>query len=275
MKKNAACLLLILGTALHLFASVTPVAFDADGERKNYGETLTITPMDKTVTVTKDKIVIAPKKERVEYTITGYFNGQIVNKTKNTVLKLKNAYLENTSGEPALLGEAKTEIATANGSTNYVLSSGTNAAKVAALHCKKNLELGGSGTLYVSGSVYHAVKGDDVKIKGSGTFYLQGTSKGSALNCRSLIVEAGKACTVYLMNSKNGIKADNTISIASGSFYVYDNGTAFKTDTKEKTPGEAHGITLSGGVFHTHGNAALYATEKNAYKAAGSRFIED
>ena len=273
MKKIA--LFAALGALALCLTHAQSVTIDAAGARASYGSKITVTPQDKTVTVTKDKIVFAPKKEGVEYTISGYFNGQIVNKTKNTVLKLKGAYLENTAGEAAVYGEAKTEISTAKDTVNYIVSSGTNASKVAALHGKKNLELGGSGTLYVAGGVYHGVKGDDVKLKGSGTFYLQGSSKGSALNCRSLVVEKDKAFTAYLVNSKNGVKADNTISVASGTFCLYNLGTAFKTDTKSEAPTAPHGITLSGGTYRTAGVATLYDTENGAYRAKGAKFVEE
>ena len=272
MKKNVLFIPVIFLTA-GLFAQ--KMTLDVASAKKSFGTAITIAPMDSTVTVTKDKITIAPKKEDVTYTISGYFNGQIVNKTKNTVLKLKDAYLENTSGAAAIYGEAKTEVSTTSGTVNYVVSSGTADAKNAAIQFKKNLVLGGSGTLTVKVDVYHAVKADDVKIKGSGAFYLQGTDKGSGLNCHSLTVEKGKTFSAYFLNSKNAVKADNTILIQSGNFYLYDNETAFKTDTKKEDPKNPHSITLSGGVFHTSGNKNFYETEKKAYKALGSKITEE
>ena len=153
------------------------VKIDNEKFRTFYGDRISITPSDSTVKITKDKIITEPKKEGVEYTIFGYFNGQIVNKTKNTVLKLSKVYLENTSGEPVIYGEAKTEISTAKDTKNFIVASGSadprtkSKSKPAAIYCKKNLELGGSGNLYVVGNVYHAVKADDVKLKGTGGFF--------------------------------------------------------------------------------------------------------
>ena len=206
--------------------------------KKSFASKISVLPADSTVTVTKDKIILAPKKEGIEYKVSGYFNGQIVNKTKNTVIRLENAFIENSSGEAAILGEAKTEISSAKGSTNYLVSSGKSAQKTAALQCKKNLEIGGSGTLYAVGNVYHAVKGDDVKLKGNGTFYFQGTKEGSAVNCENLITEKGKNFKAFLLNSKNGVKADFSVSIASGNFYLQGNKTSFKVPEK--------GLKLSG-----------------------------
>ena len=135
-----------------------------------FAQEISISPNDKSVTISKDKIIFSPQKEGCEYIISGNFTGQLINKTKNTVLKLNNARIENRQGEAAIYGEAKTEISTVEGSTNHVISSGKSGEKSAAILCRKNLELGGSGSLYVTGNVYHAVKADDVKLKGSGKF---------------------------------------------------------------------------------------------------------
>ena len=210
-----------------------------------------------------------PKREKTEYVISGYFNGQIVNKTKNTIIKLNNAYLEASHGEPAIFGEVKTEISSVKGSQNYIISHGTIVAKTGAIHCKKNLEVGGSGTIYIKGDVYHAIKADDVKLKGSGILYAQGTKKGSAINCHSLIVEKDKTFSAYLIN------ADNSISIDSGTLHLYDNNIALKTDTVEDTPGESHSITLSGGSIYSRGNTTLYETDRNAFSSKGAKIIEN
>ena len=250
---------------------------DVEKEKKSFGTKITISPMDKTVTVTKNKIVIKPASENVTYTISGYFNGQIVNKTKNTILKLKNAYIENTSGEPAIYGDAKTEISTTKDTSNYVVSSGKakSGAKVSAIECRKNLVLGGSGKLSVKGTLYHAVKADDVKIKGSGVFFFEATDKGSCINCHSLAVEKDKTFAAYFLNSKNAVKADNTILIQSGDFFIYDNATAFKTDTKKDDPKNPHSVTLSGGTIRLRGNKSVCETEKDSYKVNGAVLIEE
>ncbi len=257
------------------FASVfaQKVTIDVNSAKNSYGK-ISISPMDKGVTVKNDTITFAPKKEGVTYTISGYFKGQLINKTKNTVLKFDNAYIENTEGLPAIYGDAKIEISTTQGSKNYILSSG-NGEKTGAIHCKKNLELGGSGTMNVVGKVRHGIKGDDIKIKGSGTWYVQGAKNGSAINCRSFLSEREKSFKAYFVNSKNGIKADNTISISSGAFFIYDNETGFKTDTKKDDPANPHSIRLAGGVIHTAGNKELYETEQNAFNDKGAKVLQD
>lgn len=254
------------------------VKIDAEDAKKSYGEKVTVTPMDKTVSITKNTITLNPAKEESEYTISGYFAGQIINKKKGTVIKLDKAFIENTSGNAAIYGEAKTEISAAKDTVNYIVSSGTSKDKTAALQCKKNLVIGGSGTLYIDGKTYHAVKADDVKIKGSGTFYFEGTDKGSAVNCENFTVEKDKSFKAYFINSKNGVKADNTISISSGDLYFYNNKTALKTDTKKDNPEDAkakYEITLAGGTIHIKSNKKLYSTEEDAYKVTGAKIVEE
>ena len=275
MKRHTLLAALLMAFCAFALNAAPKMTLNVTSAKKNYSPDFTITPLDKTVTVKGNTITLAPAAEGVTYTLSGYFDGKIINKTKNTVIKLKGAYLENTNGEAALYGEAKTEVSTTKDTVNYIVSSGRSNDKTAAVQCKKNLVLGGSGTLYAVSSVYHGVKGDDVKIKGSGIFYLQGTDKGSALNCRSLTVEKEKSFKAYFLNSKNGVKADNTITISSGEFFFYNNETAFKTDMKKDAPKEPHGITLTGIVVHTSGNSSLYATEAKAYKASGTKLIED
>ena len=246
---------------------------NSESAKSSYGKEFTITPMNSSVKITKRTVTITPKTEGETYTLSGYFNGQIINRTKNTILKLNGAYLENTNGEPAIFSEAKIEISSAKETVNYLISSGRNESKTAALQCKKNLVIGGSGTTCIQGNVYHAVKADEIKLKGSGTFYAQGTKKGAAINCQSLTVEKDKTFTAYLMNSKNGVKADGTINIQSGEFYLSNLETGFKTNTIKDLPKEEHGITLSGGTFHTDKVTVLYSTDKNAYKDSGAKFL--
>ena len=255
------------------FAQPSQNVLNAKDAKSSYGKEFSVTPMNSSVKITKRTVTITPKTEGETYTLSGYFNGQIINRTKNTILKLNGAYLENSNGEPAIFGEAKTEISSAKETVNYIISSGRNESKTAALQCKKNLVIGGSGTTCILGNVYHAVKADEIKLKGSGTFYAQGTKKGAVINCQSLTVEKDKTFTAYLMNSKNGVKADGTINIQSGEFYLSNLETGFKTNTIKDLPKEEHGITLSGGTFHTDKVTTLHSTDKNAYKDSGAKFL--
>ncbi|MBQ4378964.1 MAG: carbohydrate-binding domain-containing protein [Treponema sp.] len=220
---------------------------DADSVKSSFQRALLISPLDEGVEVLGRKIIIIPAEEGRTYELSGYFNGQIIVAAKNTELKLNGAYLENTSGREVIIAKAKTEISVVKDSTNYIVSRGRNLTKKAAVEAKKTLVLGGSGTLYVKGSVCHALEGEDVKIKGSGAFYFEGTGRGSALTCESLEVEDGKTFSAYFLNSKNGIKVDKSLSIKSGNFYIWSNKTPVKTG--KNIPEDA--LLLSDAKFDT------------------------
>lgn len=249
------------------------ISIDTKSDKSSYGE-FVISPNDGTVTKKGGTIKIAPKNEETTYTISGYYSGQIIVETKNTVLRLENAYLENVAGKSAVVCNEKTEISTAKGSKNYIVSSGRSFVKEGALRGKKGLVIGGSGTLFVKGKP-HGIEAEDVKIKGSGTFYIEGTKKGSAIKCENLETEDGKNFSAYFLNSKNGVKADGSIKIKSGKFYIYDNGTAMKTDTEKDSAKEKHEIKLFGGEFHFAGNGAMFATDDGNLDTSGAVIIEE
>ncbi|MCR4790943.1 MAG: carbohydrate-binding domain-containing protein [Treponemataceae bacterium] len=236
-----------------------------DPERAKYGNEISISPMDSSVKVSKTLITIFPEDSGIVYTISGYFKGQIVVATKNTILKLDNAYIENPFGKPAINCKAKTEISTVKGSNNYLISYGRSYGDSGAIYSKKTLVLGGSGSLYVKGKVCHAVEGADLKIKGSGLFDFEASKRGSAICCQNLTVENDKTFDCYLKNSKNGIKADGTIEISSGNFFISGNDTALKTDTAKEKPKMPHYIKLNGGNFEFKDNGRLYVTDKDAF----------
>ena len=278
MKKILICF--SAATALVLFACAQTVqnyriTINSDSAKSEYGDQLVIVPMDETVSIKGNTIILAPPKENVTYTFSGYYNGQIISKTKNTVIRLKDAYIENKANKPAILANSKVEISAAKNSTSYITTSGRGYNRSAAIKSKRGLLIAGGGTLYVNGKHSHGVEAEDLKIKGSGTYYISGTKNGSALSCETLVVDPEKNFTAYLINSKNGIKADKTIDIASGTYYLYDNDTALKTNTLKNSPDDVHAIHLSGGEFHTYGNQRLFKTEKGAYNDSGAKFIQD
>ena len=225
-----------------------------------------------TITISDDgkTITFQPEETDVEYTITGDFEGQIINKRKGTVIVLNNANLKNTEGKAAIYGELKTEIECEQNSTNTITVTG-EADKTygkAAVLCEKAIEIGGAGSCTISCENGHGVKGKDVELKGKGN-YVFGPAKDSAINCNDFEVKADKTFTATFKDAKNGIKADNTISIKSGTF-IFENITkvALKTDTSaDDAAGETkeHKITLEGGTFTFTECGSKYSTEKGAF----------
>lgn len=108
-----------------------------------------------------------------EFTLSGTFNGKIVNKTKGTILNLNGVTLSNTDA-PAIYGEKKIELSAKKGTSNTITTSGTPATKTAAVHCKKAIEIGGGGNLVIKTNICHGVKGGDIKIKGSLNLKIEG-----------------------------------------------------------------------------------------------------
>ena len=276
MKKNRAIfssiititlLALILSSCMEQKPN-TKISIDTENSRESYGKTVSIEPRDDSVKIQRGKITLSPRQENTIYTISGYFNGQIIVKTKNTILKLDNAFLENTSGKPAIKANAKTELSSAKDSTNYIVTSGRNFSKIGAISADRSLVLGGGGTLYVKSMVAHAIEAEGVKIKGSGNFYFEGTEKGSALNCDSLEVEKDKNFTAYFLNSKNGIKADKHIKVESGNFHLYNNFTAIKVEPKSQIVPE--GVVLSGGKYYLFENRNFISAPENTVNTTGA-----
>lgn len=225
-----------------------------------------------TITISEDgkTITLQPEETDVEYTITGEFEGQIINKTKGTVIILKNAKLKNTKGKAAIYGELKTVIKCEENTTNTITVTG-EADKTygkAAVLCEKAIEIGGDGSCTISCENGHGVKGDDVELKGKGN-YVFGPAKDSAINCNDFKVKADKTFIATFKDAKNGIKADNTITIASGTF-IYENikNAALKTDTSaDDAAGKTkeHKITLEGGTFTFTNCGSKYSTEEGAF----------
>lgn len=247
--------ILFLSSCVENFSPI--VEIDAEAAKSSYPKSITVSPMNESVTITKKEIIIQPKSEGQVYTISGYFCGQIKVASKKAVIKLNNAYLENTSGKPAILAKSKIEISSTQDSLNYIVSWGRSFLKKGAIEAEKDLVLGGSGSIFIKGSVCHAVEAEDVKIKGSGIFYLEGTKRGSALTCDKLEVEEGKTFSAYFLNSKNGIKAEESISIGSGNFHIYSNNVALKINGKKNLSDEKEKIRLPGGKFYLKENNVL------------------
>ena len=223
---------------------------------------------------TAGTITLEPADEKIEYTITGEFEGQIINKTKGTVITLDNAKLKNTNGKAAIYGEAKIELKFKKDSTNTITVTGTadETYGKAAVLCEKAIEIGGSGACTISCENGHGVKGSKIELKGSGNYTFDGGDDSSGLNCNSFTVEQDeekpRTFTAIFKDSKNGIKADETIEIECGTFEFKNiTGTALKTDKKDKEGAEPadHFIHLTGGTFTFTDCAAIYETKKDSF----------
>lgn len=248
--------------------------------KSSYGTTYSITvtdesdnPLTEAYKVSTDGKIITlignNSGEQVQpaiYIISGFFNGQIINEAKNNEIVLNDAYIINENA-PAIIAKKKTQISTKDKTKNYIVSTGTDKTyeKSAAIYCegldnedkleRKSIEFGGKGTCYIVGSIYHAVRANNVELKGNGTYYFQGSAEGAGINCKTLSVKEDKNITAYFVNSKNGIKANEFVEINSGTYYFGNLKTAIKTDIAAddindgKTPKD-HFVRLYGNTFN-------------------------
>lgn len=283
MKKLSGKILILftfMAAALFLFSCGDKPAAEETPETPAY----TITAPDGkegTITISEDgkTITLQPEETDVKYTITGEFEGQIINKTKGTVIILDNAKLTNANGKAAIYGELKTEIKFEKDSTNIIAVTG-DADKTygkAAILCEKAIEIGGAGTCTISCENGHGVKASKIELKGSGNYTFDGGDDSSGINCNSFTVENDsegnpRTFTAIFKDSKNGIKADETIEIECGTFEFKNiTGTALKTDKKDNEGAEPkdHFIHLTGGTFTFADDcAAKYETKKDCFEIA-------
>ncbi len=239
-----------------VFAQNLKIKIDEKSAREKYQNELEIRANGKIITdesVKREKnvITIIPVDDETEYSISGKLIGKIV-VAKEGMIVLNNAYIENNQQDCAISFEAKCELKIQEKTVNYIISNGESKEKVAALQ-GKDLEIGGKGDLYVKGAVCHGVKAKDLEIKGSGNFYFEGTKDGSAINCKSFKVKNEKTFSAYFLNSKNGIKADESIEISSGTFYFNNNNKDLKVDAikeEDKKSDKKYGIFITGGKIN-------------------------
>lgn len=266
MKKRLFC----AAIAVSVFAALFTGCSDEDDNSLGALKTYTI-KSDYSYTVAGNVITLTPEVdgEVAEYVFSGAFNGQIVNAVKGTKIVLNNFYIKNTKANAAILCLDDTEISAKEGSRNLIQTKGDPEEGFEAESAiqgvdSADIELGGSGKRTdIKGLSKHGVKGDTVKIKGSGLYVISGSEDGSAVNCNEFIVKAGKAFTAVFQHCKNGIKADNYIEIDSGEFVFNDLATGLKTDKKKDDGKENHHIIMSGSV-ESITVARFWGVEKDA-----------
>lgn len=206
--------------------------------------------------------------KKMELILSGYFNGQIVNNVEKLVITLNQVCLENTD-ESVIVGNKKTQISAKKDTVNYLISKGNAAEKTGAIKTEKNinLECGGSGTCVIIDERCHGIKADKVEFKGSGKYFIQGSSDGSAVNCNKFVIEAAeegstdKTVSLCLYKAKNGIKADKSIDIKAGSIYFYNTTTALKTDVAKEGAEKTTTINLDACAISLKNVSKIYETD--------------
>lgn len=180
------------------------------------------------------------------YTLKGYLKGQVLVTVAGVTVYVNGAFLENDQGKAPIycnvaLTEANEKVEIKAKGINYVAQYGgtynkNNKDTAGAIVSECNVDLGGKGSLYVVGSLKHGVKANKVTIKSEGVRYIQGSADGSAINCDTFVDKAGSNSMLYVINSKNGIKADKSISVTSEgtNINMYDCTVGMKTEKTTK-----------------------------------------
>lgn len=196
--------------------------------KKDTSKPLNITATNNSAFTNQNGVITFSETD--EYTISGYFKGQIVVSAADAVIVLNDAYIEServvTISYTHDVKDTELCIKAQNGTENFVISTAADAT----INSVRELSFDGKGTLTVVGDKKHGVKAKTIKSKGEGTFYFQGSTDGSALNCNKYKHKADVGGSIYLLNSKNGIKSDEYTDIGSGNYYFYNDATGIKTD---------------------------------------------
>ena len=119
------------------------------------------------------------------------------------------------------------------------------------------------------------MKASKIELKGSGNYTFDGGDDSSGINCNSFTVEQDeekpRTFTAIFKDSKNGIKADETIEIECGSFHFKNiTGTALKTDKQDEEQKE-HYIHITGGLFTFTECAAKYETKDGCFTSINTK----
>ena len=188
------------------------------------------------------------------FTLTGYFEGQIIIDTANELssykgveLSLEGACLVSKSGpnidyQPT---SKNVEIVAKNGTENYVINLG-EANDDCAVVSAKNIEIDGKGTLNVLTLTGHCFNADDtIRLYSAPTLNL--TSGHDAIHAKEFVANNGEAAgtadykvfagTLNVLSAKSQAfdctsgKGKGAIDLTSGTFNITNCESAFKTDT--------------------------------------------
>lgn len=166
--------------------------------------------------------------EAGDYVISGNLEGSLVfdeSLTTSCSLDLNNVYIYNENG-PAiawLADSKKLEMKSVSGTVNYLIEGEHEGEDTsAAVLSENNLEVGGSGTIYIEGNYRHGIKGSEVTLKGSGEIHV--TAAKNAVHAKYILV---KGATTYLEDCAKGLSAEKNskgnkgnIDITGGTLYI-------------------------------------------------------
>lgn len=227
---------------------------DLDALKLQYGEFNIVTEKGTPGVLSEDKTTytIEVSSSKSSYTISGYFNGQIIinnasNLTsfKGVELTLNNACLVSDSGSTIeyQVDEKNVEVIAKKGTENYIINT-SEGYNDCAISSNKNVEIDGKGVLNILTKTGHGIQADSkIRIYEAPTINI--TSNHDALHSTSFISnneeEAEKDYKEFtgilnvLSASSQAFDCTNnkgtgSITITSGTYNISNCESVFKTD---------------------------------------------
>lgn len=169
--------------------------------------------------------------ESGEYTLTGYFNQEILVSAPKVQITLNNAVIFNDAG-PAINYSATTKslkIKSQNNTENYVVSSEPitdETVTPATINSENNIKFVGKGTLNIYSSFGHAVKASDISVENS---TLNVAAKKDGFHGKQMAILYGTESdgSYYNKAKVNVLSADDAIEMnvnskgSKGIFYQF------------------------------------------------------
>lgn len=177
-----------------------------------------------------------------EYIVSGIFNGSLI--FSETILDSVELYLNNAhitgSTLPAIYWKkdaGKIEIKAMADTINTITQSSNIALLNAAIESENNIELGGSGSLTISGLQKHAVKGSNITVKGN--VKLDISAVGDGFHAKHVLFTGGFSvfhhCTDAVQADVNKNNQKGTILVEAGTIIIKNTNTAFQATTSLKS----------------------------------------
>lgn len=177
-----------------------------------------------------------------EYIVSGSFNGSLIfseNILGSVELYLDNAHITGST-LPAIYWKkdsGKIEIKAMAETINTITQSSNPALLNAAIESENNIELGGSGSLTISGLQKHAVKGSNITVKGNVKLDISAVSDG--FHAKHVLFTGGFSvfhhCSDAVQAEVNKNNQKGTILIEAGTIIIKNTNTAFQADTSLKS----------------------------------------
>lgn len=221
---------------------IDPTPDPNDEEWKNNTGTIelgsTITVSGKGISVNGSVVNITAGGDHV---VTGTLtNGMIyINTEERVKLRLSGVNITNPNG-PAIYFENvdKGFITISKGTVNYLTdgSSYSDEEATATLFSKDDLEIKGSGTLYIKGNYKHGINSNDDLIIEEGDIFIEAVTDGIHTNEKVEIKEGN----INITANSDGIDAGEKVIIEAGTLNINAVGDGIKS---------AEDMTITGGTF--------------------------